>query len=80
MINTSSTWKFSLKTANVSLDGSVTVYTLIYEEIYASCFQGMNEGFQRKAWEFKLHLFQTGLVEEEIEKHYIMLIMGEMCH
>lgn len=44
MINTASTSKFSLKTAelpNASVAGSVTAYTLIYEEIYASWFQGM---------------------------------------
>lgn len=43
-----------------------------------------------KAWKFKLDLFHTAfcnkillnqkLVEEEIGKHCIVLIMGEMCH
>lgn len=44
MINTSSTSKFSLKTAelpNAAVDGSVTAYTWIYEEIDASWFQGI---------------------------------------
>lgn len=43
MINTSSALKFSLKIAelNASVDGSVTAYTLIREEIYATWFQGM---------------------------------------
>lgn len=48
MSNTSSTAKLSPKTAelpNASVDVSVTAYTLIYEKIYASWFQGMNDDF-----------------------------------